>query len=196
MSSFMNPWAHATAEKSSSSDGRVRLFDYGPLALLLLAAAGLFAYVYWPRVDHKAELDRQIQEAWMSGREIVDALEFFEKGGSYESDDRPSAASLDQEYVIPLVKHLREQHHLKVMAIVRDDDSKRAMAIVAEAPASRAARNAVRTTILAAADAFPGLLLQNWSHQWVSLDFIDDQEMAAFKPQTLARIKASQRRME
>jgi hypothetical protein len=196
MPSFLNHSARAPAEKSSSSDGRSRRWRYGPPVLLMLAAAGLLAYVYWPRIDHKDVLDRQIQEEWMPGREVVDALKFFDGGGTYKSDARTDAAGLDRDYVVPLLKRLRDEHHLRVTVILRDDVPNTVLALLAEAPASRAARNAVRTTILEAADGFPGLVLQNWSHQWVSLDFLDAQEMTAFKPQTLARLKASQRRME
>ena len=70
------------------------------------------------------------------------------------------------------------------------------MAVIAEAPADRESRNRVRATILEAADAFPGFAMQNWSHRWVSLDFFDAVETEAFPPQTLEKLRASQRRME
>ena len=171
-----------------------RLLIGGGLALAVSCA--VVGYVYWPRSDYKADLDRQIQESWMAGREVVDAWEFFENGGVYESDSRPAAEGVDQNYVIPLIKELREKHHLKVMAILRNDVPNTAMAVIAEAPPDRRSRNEVRATILETNDTFPGLVLQNWSHQWVSLDFLDGDEIKVLKPQTLERLKASQRRME
>lgn len=157
----------------------------------------LLAFVYWPRVDDKAELDRQIQESWLSGRETADAVEFFEHGGRFAGDEtRPAAQDLDQKYVIPLIRTLREKFQLKVMVIVHDEAPNQAFAVLVEAPSDRKLRNEVRATILETADRFPGFLGQYWSHKWVSLEFLDPEIAQGIPPHTQERLKASQRQME
>lgn len=177
-----------------------------------LAMAPIFFGIYLSRlrVDDKAVLDRQIEEGWMRGREIVDALEFFEKGGVYESrevEKLPEISRIDQEHVVPLIKQLQDRHQLRVLVIIKelppelkhlaDKLPKSAMAVIAEAPADRVSRNEVRATILEMTEDFPGLATQNWSHNWVSLDFFDEEEASVFhKSGAFDRLKESQRRME
>lgn len=168
---------------------------------VIVFAAGLFGYCLWPREDVKAALDRQIEEGWMAQGKTVDALEFFEKGGVYEnriSENAKDAKDIDQKYVIPLIKKLRDKHHLKVLAIMHKDIPNTAMAVIAEAPKDRAIRNEVRATILETADEFlPGFAWQNWSHHWVSLDFFDSEEIIPFKSSgALEKLQTSQRIME
>lgn len=197
MPSSTKPSALPPAARLSNSESPLR-FNFVPLLIAAanIALLGVAAYYFWPRSDYKAELDRQIEESWMEGREVVDAVEFFEHGGAYESRPGKGTADIDRKYVLPLVKRLRDEHGLTVVVVKRDDVPNAAMAVMAQAPNDRAARNRVRTTILEAADAFPGFAMQNWSHRWVSLDFFDEVEIAAFPPKTLEKLRTSQRRME
>lgn len=197
MPSSTKPSALPPAVRPSNSESPLR-FNFVPIfsltaAILLIGTA---VYFFWTGSDYKAQLDRQIEESWMEGREVVDAVEFFENGGAYESRPGKGTADIDRKYVLPLVKRLRDEHGLTVVVVKRDDVPNTAMAVMAQAPHDRAARNRVRTTILEAADAFPGFAMQNWSHRWVSLDFFDEFEIAAFPPKTLEKLRTSQRRME
>jgi len=187
------PRAHAREFQSD----HFRLLLGIPLGAALLTLMGGAIYLYWSRYDGRAALDRQIEEIWMQGRETEDALEFFAQGGQYESRPGQGTAEIDQKYVVPLIRQLRDEHGLKVLVIKRDDVPGIAMAVIAQAPLDRAERNRVRQTILAADDAFPGFAMQNWSHHWVSLDFLDKEEMdPLIRSGSLEKLQASQRRME
>lgn len=197
MSTSFKRSAPPPAERSSNTSPFVRLAGSWPLIGFVLALAVLVAYLAVPRVDNKAVLDHQIEDGWMNGRETVDALQFFENGGVYENHDAPGTEDIDQKYVIPLIKQLRDKHQLEVLVIVHDKLPNTAMAVIAEAPADRASRNEVRTTILERTDSFPGLVTQNWSHHWVSLDFFDEEESIVFhNAGAFEKLQESQRRME
>lgn len=186
------------AEKSSSTDrSQSRASQWILLGVLVSGLAAVLVYLSWPRIDYKAELDRQITEGWMAGREVVDALEFFEKGGVYENREMAGAYDIDQKYVIPLIKRLKEEHHLNVLAILEKEPPNTAMAIIAEVPPDRETRNKIRATILETVDEFPGFAMQNWSHNYVSLDFLDEVEVTPLRDAgALEPLRASQRMME
>jgi uncharacterized protein YlxP (DUF503 family) len=186
------------AEKSLSSKApAANPAQWLVLGGLAVGLAAVMVYLSWPRVDYKAVLDRQITEEWMAGREVVDALEFFEKGGVYENRDSDEAMDIDQKYVVPLVKRLKDEFHLNVLAIVEPDSTNTAMAIVAEVPPDRETRNKIRAAILETADKFPGFAMQNWSHNYVSLDFLDELEITPLREAgALEPLRASQRMME
>lgn len=194
MPTSFKPSARRPAERSSSTNGLLQLAG---LALVVVLLAGWVVYVVYFRVDDKAILDKQIEEGWMNGRETVDAMAYFENGGVYENRDAPGAKDIDQQYVIPLIKQLRDKHHLEVLVVVQDKLRNTAMAVLAEAPADRKTRNEVRRTILDMTESFPGLATQNWSHRWVSLDFFDKEESEVFhRSGAFDKLKESQRQME
>lgn len=124
--------------------------------------------------DAKA-LDVQIEEKWMPNHQMVDAIPFFEGGGHYED----YGESIDQPHVLPLMKRFRDELSLKPMAIL--EDPQLAMAIVIEIPNDAAQRTRMRKMLQEADDAFPGLLMDNWGQKWLSLDFLDDNEVTMLK---------------
>ncbi len=190
---------NSKASKKKTSDGNSQpVITWLIVGAIALSLGGAIIYLLWPRVDGKASLDRQITEQWMQGRDVVDALEFFEKGGVYENNESEEAADIDQKYVIPLVKRLIEEHKLQVLAIVEKDAPLSAMAVIAEVPANdRAFRNKVRKTINEEADKFPGFAAQNWSHKYVSIDYFDELEVTPLiQAHALEPLKASQRMPE
>lgn len=164
--------------------------------MALIGTATYFGHFFWTGRDFKQQLDRQIEEDWIYGREVVDAVEFFEKGGVYENQPGEGAEDIDRKFLLPLVKRLRNEYGLTVLAVKRDDAPNMAMAVIAEAPKDQATRNRVRAAILETADAFPGFAMQNWSHRWVSIDLFDEQELKVFPAKTLEKLRAGQRRME
>lgn len=186
---------NSKASKKTSNGNPQPLKNWLIAGAVALGLGGAIVYLLWPRVDGKASLDRQITEQWMQGRDVVDAMEFFEKGGVYENNESEEAADIDQKYVIPLVKRLIDEHKLKVLAIVEKESPTTAMAIIAEVPANdRAFRNKVRKTINEEADKFPGFAAQNWSHKYVSIDYFDELEVTPLiQAHALEPLKKSQR---
>jgi hypothetical protein len=84
-----------------------------------------------------------------------------------------------------------------VLAILEKEPPNTAMAIIAEVPPDRETRNKIRATILETVDEFPGFAMQNWSHNYVSLDFLDEVEVTPLRDAgALEPLRASQRMME
>lgn len=84
------------------------------ITLLISAAAG---YYFWPlgrvwsrdRVPSPARqrilLDQDIDKNWIGdGSHTVDALDFFEAGGSYVDVDADASEHVDRDVMLPLVK--------------------------------------------------------------------------------------------
>lgn len=147
--------------------------------------------------DFQALFDDQVETQWLSGRELADAGEFLARGGIVKNSGSSAEADMDHNYVLPLIKQLAAKHDLKLQVVLELNDPYQSSALVAEAPQDRETRNAIRATILAAADEFPGFLYQHWGHRWLALEFLDETEIKPLeKSGALARLKASQRRMD
>lgn len=162
------------------------------IGLFLLGTGCLIAYWMPSRADDAAVFDRQIDEGWMSDRDVLDASDFFRDGGVFENI---GSAKIDQQHVIPLINRLREDHQLNVLVVVREPMS--AFAVVAEVPADRALRNEIRRTILEVDEQFSGMVLQSWGYRWLSVDFLEDFELEPLRQaQALEVFEAANRRME
>ncbi len=155
---------------NSSSLGR-QLF----LVIALMACCGCGSSV----VSDAAALDTQIEDQWMVNRQVVDAIPFLEKGGQYENLGNKGEVPIDKPYVLPLLKRIRDELSLKPVAVL--EGPQHAMAILIEIPKDPIQRQRMGDILQQAADSFPGLLMDNWGHKWLSLDFLDQQEVAVLK---------------
>lgn len=194
----------ADAEPRPPAEPSLSPADTKVFWLRTLVVAGVFmvclmAILYSARHqrDFQAQFDDRLETEWLSGRELMDAGEFLAKGGVIENTGSSSRSDIDQKYVLPLIKRLRERHGLEMQVLLELNDPHQASGLVAEAPQDRDTRNAVRATILEAADAFPGFLYQHWGRRWLTLEFLDETEIQPLeKSGALAKLKVSQRRME
>lgn len=189
-------WEPPRAAKSSTNDEAG--FRPRTIAIAgLLAGGALLAILLsaWDRRDFRAMFDEQVDETWIADRDLTHATEFFSKGGVFKNLDE--SGTLDQKYVIPLIKRLEQEFQLEFQVILDKSLPNRAYALIARVPRDRKPRNAIRAAILQAADDFPGLLYQKWGHHWLSLDFFDEQDITPLKQSNaLPRLKASQRIMD
>jgi hypothetical protein len=64
-----------------------------PLLLLLSAGCG--------QEDFEAEVDFKITEEWMQPGMYVDAIEYLETGGQYDTMTSPGSPGLDQTAILP-----------------------------------------------------------------------------------------------
>lgn len=130
-------------------------------------------------ITNAEALDKQIEERWMANRNVVDAITFLEGGGHYENLSDDDEVPIDKQYVLPLIKRFRDEFSLNPVAVL--DNPQSAMAILVELPADPAIRKRLGTALQDADEAFPGLLMDNWGEKWLSLDFLDENEVAALK---------------
>jgi hypothetical protein len=128
-------------------------------------------------INDPVALDKQIEKDWMPDREMVDAISFLEGGGKYEDFDE--ASTIDQTCVLPLLKRFRDELSLSPRALL--EDPQLAMAILVEVPEDASRRTRLRKMLQEADESFSGLLMDNWGQKWLSLDFLDDNEVAALK---------------
>lgn len=126
--------------------------------------------------DLEGMVDRRVREEWMQPGQFQDAIAFLENGGSYyNSPDANGETPLDQEVILPLLKDLQAEFQRPIHAITLDDPD-RAWSIVMPFPEDPAERQRVIDWIDAANEEFPGMILEEIGQEWLTLDFLDEEE--------------------
>ncbi len=145
-----------------------------PVSLLVLLSA-------CSSPDYEAQVDEKVTQQWMRPGMYVDAIEYLESDGYYYSaDDVPGAIDLDQEAIVPLLKEMQERFQQEQYAILVEDEDY-AWGIVMKLPPDDAKQKQVRSFLEEAKQNFPGMILEEWGHQWLSLDFLDAEEAALIR---------------
>ena len=130
-----------------------------------------------PEIDLEELVDRRVDEEWMQPGMYVDAGPFFAKGGHYydhpDMEDRPK---LDEPHIIPLLTKLREEFDLPQYVILDEQSPGVAWAVVMKLPPGNGARQAIREFLDNADKDFPGMILQEWGEDWLSIDFLNEEE--------------------
>ena len=129
--------------------------------------------------DEKATLDAQIADKWIAGRQLHDAVEYFQAGGLFVDSGEPEDAPVDQPIVLPLVQKLKGELHLEVYVVL--DKSNEAFALIAKLPEDEAEHQQIRDTLNEANEEFVGTIMHNWGNQWVSIDFLNAMESQFIK---------------
>lgn len=138
--------------------------------LLLPAVAGCGR----EKVDYQAEFDQQVDRDWKKNWRWVDAEKFFQSGGLFLDTGEPGDQTLDRPHILPIVKRLREQHGLKWQAVVDKKHTRFALALVAELP-SEGDVEQIRKSLDREQEKFPGEILSQFGHQWMSMDFLTEE---------------------
>lgn len=149
----------------------------------ILAWAGLCACLGCgtvSQVDEAARFDRQVETEWKVKWPWVDALPFFDRGGRYmdlDGDDT-AATKFDRPHVAPLLKALGEEFELHWHAMVQPEQRDLALAILAELPSDPTLPDRIQAAIERHQQAFPGAILVQRGHRWLSLDFLTPEQEA------------------
>ena len=129
--------------------------------------------------DEKASLDAQIADKWIAGRQLYDAVEYFQAGGLFADSGEPEDAPVDQPIVLPLVQKLKGELNLEVYVVL--DKSNEAFALIAKLPENESEHQQIRDTLNKANENFVGTIMHNWGNQWVSIDFLNAMESQFIK---------------
>lgn len=129
-----------------------------------------------PPPDHQALFDKEVEEMYFLAYDQLDAVQFFRSGGRYVDVVGSGEDQFDGPYVLPLLEALDVQLHLKFIACVEKGNNKQAVAVVAKLP-SGVRREQVEQILVEKQKTFPGDILQQWGHTWVSLDFLSPGDM-------------------
>ena len=141
-------------------------------AVFLLCAAGCGE-------DFKQTADSNVEAYIQQHLDRVPAVEFFEAGGSYYDDEE--SPEVDREILLPMLKQLLEISDTGQWVLPSKDDPKRAFAVLVEIPADKNIEQSMARIVEEADKRFDGLILQQWGHRWLSLDFLDQESVEFFK---------------
>lgn len=132
--------------------------------------------------DYKQIGDKMVTEAFDQHGPRVEAIPFFEKGGRYydkEDDTRPNF--VDREILLPMLKKLQETYRTDQWVIPTKDDPNMAMYVLVALPANKNAEDALAKVVEEYDQKFDGLILQQWGHEWLSIDFMSKESLEFFK---------------
>lgn len=160
----------------------VRLTSAALLLMLMLSGCSE------PLPTVAEEHDQQIETSWMVDRAATDAVEFLEQGGMYENASTDQ--DIDGQYVLPMIRQLRDDFGLDVRALLDDPEIAFAIVVdVSQMPLGDDRRPQVMDIIEETDKKFPGVLIDKWGDRWLSFDLLDEQEMEVFPQETLDNLK-------
>jgi hypothetical protein len=140
------------------------------------------------RKDFKKVADKMVEDDILKGRTPVTAIPFFEQGGRYydeeldeEQSDQSQAINVDRDIVLPMLKRLLETTRTEQWVVPDTNDSQRAFALLVALPSNKQTENAMAKVIEEFDAKYDGLILQQWGHKWLSIDFLDKDSVEFFK---------------
>lgn len=139
--------------------------------LLLLVSAGC-------GVDGLAQIDAKVTQRWMESDsyEQQNAIEYLESGGRYYNPSRvPGLPDLDSEAILPLLKELKKEFSQEQYAIIEKGQDY-AWSIVMKLPSDDSERERFEAYLAKAEEEFPGMILKEWGHEWITFHFLNERE--------------------
>lgn len=151
--------------------------------LLLTSLCTCFGCGAAAQVDEAARFDRQVETEWRAKWPWVDAGPFFERGGRYMDTDDVAETRFDRPHVAPLLKALGEEFELHWHAMVEPKQRDFALAVLAELPPDPTIQDKILAAIERHQSTFPGAILVQRGHRWLSLDFLTPEQEAFLEGQ-------------
>ena len=140
--------------------------------------------------DEAAKIDAKVTQDWMRPGMYVDAIEYLESGGRfYDAADIPGKPDLDAEAIVPFLKDLKQEFGQEQYAILVEDDDY-AWSIVMKLPSETPGRERFEAYLESVRQDFPGMILEEWGHDWITFHFLDEED-ATFIRESEAAAKAA-----
>lgn len=158
-----------------------RWMDWLTAAACVLVLAGCGTA---PDSDAEAEFDKEVEQKWKVKWPWVDAVPHFQRGGFYMDASDGTGPSYDKPHVVPLLTALAEEFGLHWKAVVHGKERGMTLALVAELPADPALRARIDASLDMHQASFPGSILVQWGHHWLSLDFLTPEQEAFLEGET------------
>ena len=152
-----------------SSRGNRRLIAF---VIMVVSACGC-------RQDFQEIADDHVRKDVLAGYEKIPALSFFEKQGRFF--DMDESTHVDHEVVVPLLKRLLEIAPTPQWAVLRPKTPKVASAVLIGLPKDARTVDRMADAVQAADDNFSGFIVQQWGHEWLMIDLIDQQAYEVLK---------------
>jgi hypothetical protein len=147
--------------------------------VILLACLALAPFACGCGKDLKAMGDQHVHKDLLDKQQKEPAIPFFEKHGQlFDTDD---TSHVDQEIVLPLLKRLQTIAPAEQWVMLRPNKKNAAYALLVKLPGDRRVEDQMAEAIQEADDNFPGLILQQWGHEWLLMDLIDQKSYEYLK---------------
>jgi hypothetical protein len=140
--------------------------------VLVLAAGGC-------RQDIQDVADRHVRNDMLAHHDKREAIEFLEKHGQFF--DMDGTTHVDRDVVVPLLKRLKELTPTQQWAVLRPEKRDAAFAVLIELPKDRKLVDRMADAVQEADDKFSGLILQQWGHEWLMINLIDQESYEILK---------------
>lgn len=129
--------------------------------------------------DIKEVADQMVANDYLKSGNHVAAIPFFEGGGHYYDQDDSTHA--DHDVILPLLKRLHAAQSMNQWVVPDPQQRLRAIAVLIELPKDQAQVDALARIVEQADAQFEGMILQQWGHQWLSIDLIDKASAEFFQ---------------
>ena len=148
--------------------------------LLVLVIGMLHSGCEQKKPDFAAAFDKEVSTKWLPGSTQVEAIEFIEKGGLYNYDPEDSedlADNYDQTFLLPLMKRLRDETGLTLIALTRPEEPNVTFAVIAALPEDEATHTKIHAIFKESEAAFGGAIFDQWGHSWLGIDYYNPEDM-------------------
>lgn len=146
---------------------------WSAIALCTLSLAGCGSR---PVADLEAQFDKEVENKWKTQWPWVDAIPHFQRGGFYMDASDGEGPRYDRPHVVPLLNALHQDFALQWKAVVHRKERKMTLALVAELPDDPSVRQKIDAALDEHQKTFPGSILVQWGHHWMSLDFLTPEQ--------------------
>jgi len=129
--------------------------------------------------DLRAVGDRHVRKDLLDKHQKEAAIPFFEKHGRFfDMDDK---SHVDQEIVLPMLKRLQTITPAEQWVMLKPNKKNAAYALLVKLPGDRRVEDQMAEAIQEADDNFPGLILQQWGHEWLLMNLLDQKSYEYLK---------------
>jgi hypothetical protein len=129
--------------------------------------------------DFKSIGDQHVQKDFLEKHPKQEALPFFANQGKY--CDLDNSTHVDSEIVVPLLQRLHAIAATEQWVMLRPNRKNTAYALLVKLPSDRHIEDQMADAVQEADDRFPGLILQQWGHEWLLMDLIDQKTYEILK---------------
>ena len=143
------------------------------IGIVLIAVLSWYLLRADPLPDLRPATDHHIQ-SWVKEFELKNAHEFFEADGSF-MDLKFADQNLDQIVIFPLIQRIRRETGLEPLAVLTKENSQHAGGMIVELPLERGKFRQLQSIFIAADEAYPGVILRQYGHQWMQFELLDEE---------------------
>lgn len=140
---------------------------------LICLCVGLTFFAVGCRRDIPKMADDHVRKNLLAKRDKREAIPFFEEKGSFFDQD--SSTSVDKDVLLPLLKRLQEVAPTEQWVMLKPGQTNEAFALLVALPGDSAVVDRMAEAVQESDDKFSGFILQQWGHEWLSIDLVNQE---------------------